>query len=337
MTAPRLLTCALIIGLLATVHGSVSADPNPPSSGGGSSAVQDAVPARIEARIDTLIHPRCLEPLGLFRFSEATLAGEAFSCAFETLEPVNPRDDGWVYADRPRTREGDPTGYIGYRAHSVTSTQGSTLEAWLDVTANGGGNAEIRSIWQLRIDTATGLIEPQMGLLGGDRCNGGQLAIQAIDGSQLTYSGAATPYRLLNPPNLNPASRVSGEGFVGVRDQQSWPEHRRENFLGWPFVGVVSDCYACCVGEWVKTWNTETQHSALKRVLIQPDATLDDFFEHPAIIACAKDWWAELKAQGEATELADGRRRLVYSFEQWQAHRDALQQHCQDVIPPPKS
>ena len=94
MTAPRLLTCALIIGLLATVHVSVSADPNPPSSGGGSSAVQDAVPARIEARIDTLIHPRCLEPLGLFRFSEATLAGEAFSCAVDNLEPVNPHDDG---------------------------------------------------------------------------------------------------------------------------------------------------------------------------------------------------------------------------------------------------
>lgn len=279
--------------------------------------------------IEAHFHPTCLDQMGLHIRPESK---GPTSCQGPYTEEIKIRDNGWIYADHPPTPEGWPTGYIGYLTDQMAQVPETDLiSRWLTVVENGGGNADANSIWHLHHNPTTNTIEPQYSIDGGDRCDGGGMRIHRIDGHYLYYEHAVSPYRLLNLDNVGPPEINKLNQFTGMQEDRAWPKSHSENFLGWPFLGTVSACYACCAGAVVKKHDLNTDTSTLDQVLIDPDLTIDDFFERPAIIECARAWFPSIKDPQKATDTATGKRRIAFTPDEWDIKRNELKQACEGV------
>lgn len=282
-----------------------------------------------QSAIEVPFHPTCLDQMGLHIRPKSK---DQISCQGPYTEEIEIRDNGWIYADDPRTPEGWPTGYVGYLIHQATPVPETNLTSlWLSVVESGGGNADFNSIWHLHHNPTTNTVEPQYSIIGGDRCNAGGMRIHRIDGHYLYYEHAVSPYRLLNLDNVGPPYLTKINQFTGMREDRAWPKTHIGNFLGWPLLRTVSDCYACCAGAVVKKHDLNTDISTLDEVLIDPDLTIDDFFEHPAIIECAKAWFPSVKDPQKLTETATGKRRIAFTANEWDSKRNELKQACEDV------
>ncbi|MDR9453886.1 MAG: hypothetical protein RI542_08130 [Wenzhouxiangella sp.] len=254
------------------------------------------------------------------------------SCNGPYSEEIEIRGQGWIYADHPRTPEGWPTGYVGYLIHQATPVPETNLTSLLlTVVENGGGNADLNSIWHLHHNPMNNTIEPQYSIIGGDRCNAGGMRIHQIKGEVLYYEHAVSPYRLLNIDNVGPPEITQVNQLTRFREGRAWPKNRSRNFLGWPFLRTVSDCYACCAGVVVKKHDLNTHRSTVDRVLINSELTIDDFFERPQLIACAHDWFASIKDMSKQDPSPNGENRIAFTASEWNEKRNELTLACQHV------
>ena len=279
-------------------------------------------------------HPLCLDQLGLFGRNFEARDIETISCEGPYTEAIERRENGWVYADQPRTPEGYPTGYIGYQIQSSTPLPKTSITSlWLNVVENGGGNADYSDIWHMHYNAQDNTLTPQHRLSGGDRCSGGQQRIHGANAQFVTYEHAASPYRLLNPRN-NPEPKVATVGhFTSVDERFGWPKDRSENFMHWPFIRAVSDCYSCCAGALVKTLDLKTNRLEIHQILVDPGQRIDRFFERPDLIDCASDWFAQIQDPKWLVSTPTGEPRLGFTPELWAQYQAMLAADCEGVIP----
>ena len=69
----------------------------------------------------------------------------------------------------------------------------------------------------------------------------------------------------------------------------------------------------------------------LHQVLIDPELTVDDFFERPQLIACAHDWFVSIKDMSKQDPSPNGEDRLALTAAESNAKRNKLKLACQHV------
>jgi hypothetical protein len=235
---------------------------------------------------DLLLHPLCLDNLGLHAFAEADGTERALICDLDPGIEIQMTPEGWVLAARPDAPEGWSEGWIGYRV------AGRFPQLWEDgmfylfeVVSNTGGSGQFSSLWVLEQLSYRPSFWPWLAIGGGDRCNDGQLRGMDLSVDRLVYTQAATPFRLLNPTDQ------TNERFARlVRGLGGTDEVAPSTLMNWRAYDDIPNCAICCVGEVVNEVDLNTGEARVTGLHVSPSRWADGFFDEDRLKDCSTEW-----------------------------------------------
>ncbi len=277
-------------------------------------------------------HPACLDQLGLVFFAENQLTIGFMVCEPSYPVPIEIRDyegNPAMWSWRP-AEYGEPgsEGSIFYQVkHQTTKDNQQTY--YVDVQTETGGTGIFASIWVLHQADFLNVFEPQLDIIGGDRCNDGNLqVINVFDDGRISYSQNATPFRLFNlTDTFNQRQAFLLNRYT--RDESDKID-LPESFMDWEAYTDVDNCAMCCAGELFKQVDPMTGESELFAIGIKNDLRIEMFYDKDTLVECSREWFAGLPLQ-ETNLLEPEAEIMLFEPEAWLDRLDELSLACAGV------
>lgn len=281
----------------------------------------DVAEAAVAVTDDFLLHPLCLDGLGLYPFAEADGTEKALICHNYPEVEVLTTPAGWIRAMRPDAPEGWSKGWIGYRvAGQFPQLWDDGMFYLLEVVSNTGGSGQFSSLWVLEQLSERPSFWPWLTVGGGDRCNDGQLRGVELSEDRLVYTHKATPFRLLNPTDQTNERLASL-----VRALEGTDVVAPSTFMNWRAYDDIANCATCCVGEIVNEVDLNTGAARVTGLYVSPSRWGNGFFDDDRLKDCSTEWVNDLAIASASEEPA------YVALDAWMEMLEGLAPRCADA------
>lgn len=280
-------------------------------------------------------HPACLDQLVLSLTIWPDLANGLMVCEPSYPMPIEIRDyEGKraIWATRPTESLDSVDSFdLGSTVYLIEhhTAEDDNQTYHVTVQTETGGTGIFASLWILHQVNSLSVFEPSLNIMGGDRCNDGNLQILRIfsDG-EFSYSQNATPFRLLNLYDTIDQRNA----FIINRyaEDESEKIDLPDLFMGWAAYTDVDNCAMCCAGELYKQADPLTGESDLFAVGIKNNLTIEHFFPQQALVDCSREWFGGL-AMHETNLLGREAEMMLFETGAWLDHLEALREACAGV------
>jgi hypothetical protein len=266
---------------------------------------------------DLLLHPLCLDHLGLHHFDAPGEPDQALICTSPFDAEITTTPAGWVFAERPVGPEGYFEGWVSYRvAGTFPQLWDDGMFYLLEVVSNTGGTGQFSSLWVLEQISQRPVFWPWLDIGGGDRCNDGQLRGIELTPETLVYAHAATPFRLMNPRDH------TNWRFEHYTHALSAPDETGPStFMSWRPYDDVPHCAICCAGEIVNEVDLDTGDIRVGGVYLDPGRWTEELRDTPGFEDCSTQW---LDGLGIANDAGP----VYIALHAWEARLEDLGSSC---------
>lgn len=272
---------------------------------------------------DIYVHPLCLDPL-LDMQSEAVPKKIVCSAKLKKIpvEQFEWRERTRYVSERPGVEEWSE-GTISYSVARRWMTGNLDEVAVLEVASNTGGSGSFSSIWLVKKQKGSDVIEPLIQMVGGDRCNGGGLRFIDINNAGITYTNQATPHMLLNPfgtvdwrrlITLKTLKSIKGEPVTGLMPK---------TLNGWEPYEDVANSAISCAGGIVKHFDFSKDITTVLGVRIDRGDFLAE--RQGKVQFCINHWLEQSEHSSDPTELNEW-----IDLNTWVRALDQLSEYCAD-------